>query len=116
MAFGDLNNDGTIDVVMAVLGGRPMVLRGRRGENHWLTLKLTGAASSRDGQGARVRVGRQWAYATTSGSYLSASDSRVHFGLGREKSATVEIVWPGGRKQVLENTAADRIVMVKEPE
>jgi enediyne biosynthesis protein E4 len=116
VAFGDLNNDGTMDVVMSVLGGRPMVLRGRRGENHWLTLKLTGTVSNRDGQGARVRVGKQWAYATTSGSYLSASDSRVHFGLGSEKSATVEIVWPSGRKQVLENTAADRIVMVKEPE
>lgn len=116
VAFGDLNNDGTIDAVMAVLGGRPMVLRGRPGRNHWLTLKLVGKASNRDGQGALVRIGRQWVYATTAGSYLSASDSRVHFGLGAEKSATVEIRWPSGRKQVLENMAADRVVTVKEPE
>ena len=113
-AFGDLNNDGAIDVVISVLGGPPIVLRGRAGRNHWLTLKLVGTRSNRDGIGAKIRIGKQWAYATTSGSYLSASDSRVHFGLGGDSRATVEILWPSGKRQVLDNIAVDRIVTVRE--
>ncbi len=115
-AFGDLNNDGAVDVVVSVLGGQPLVLLGRRGSNHWLTVKLEGRHASRDGAGAKVKVGSQWAYATTSGSYLSASDVRVHFGLGSEKEATVEIFWPGGKKQVLPHVMVDRMVTAKEPE
>jgi len=115
-AFGDLNNDGYIDTVVSVLGGPPLVLLNRGGPNHWLTLKLVGTRSNRDGIGAKVRAGNQWAYVTTSGSYLSASDARVHFGLGQAREATVEILWPSGTKQVLERVAADRIVTVKEPE
>ena len=61
-------------------------------------------------------IEKQCAYVTTSGSYLSASDSRAHFGLGSAKQATVEIIWPSGKRQVLENVAADRIVTVKESE
>jgi len=116
VAFGDLNNDGAMDAVMAVLGGPPMILRGRPSPNHWLILKLVGTRSNRDGQGAKVRIGKQWVYATTSGSYLSASDSRVHFGLGADTRVTIEIVWPSGKRQLLEGIAVDRIVMVKEPE
>ena len=115
-AFGDLNNDGYMDVVMTVLGGRPMVFTNSGGTNHWLTLKLIGVRSNRDGAGAKVRAGNQWGYATSSGSYLSASDGRVHFGLGRESEATVEILWPSGRRQLLQHVAADRILTVKEPE
>ncbi len=115
-AFGDLNNDGRMDVVVSVLGESPLVLMNRRGGGHWLTLKLTGVHSNRDGAGALVRAGRQWAYATTSGSYLAANDGRVHFGLGTATETEVEIVWPGGKRQVLERVAADRIVSVKERE
>ncbi len=115
-AFGDLNNDGYVDVVVSVLAGHPLVLLNRGGQNHWLTLKLAGLHSNRSGIGATVKVGKQWAYATTSGSYLSASDERLYFGLGSEKQAAVEIVWPGGKKQVIENIAADQIVTVKEKE
>ncbi|HKC86578.1 MAG TPA: CRTAC1 family protein [Blastocatellia bacterium] len=115
-AFGDLNNDGRMDAVVSVLGGRPLVLLNRGTGGHWLTLKLVGTRANRDGVGAKVRVGKQWAYATTSGSYLSANDGRVHFGLGAEQRVTVEVVWPGGRRQTLENVAADRIVTVKENE
>jgi enediyne biosynthesis protein E4 len=113
-AFGDLNNDGAMDVVISVLGGHPLVLLNRGGRNHWLTVKLVGTRGNRDGIGAKVRVGEQWGYATTSGSYQSAGDPRVHFGLGAARHATVEILWPGGRKQILENVAADRILTVKE--
>ena len=115
-AFGDLNNDGAMDVIVSVLGGNPVVMMGRPSENHWLTLKLTGTRSPRDGQGAVVRIGRQSVYASTSGSYLSASDPRVHFGLGAETKVTVEVGWPGGKRQVLTNIAANQILEVKEPE
>jgi hypothetical protein len=114
--FGDINNDGYMDVVVSVLGDRPLTMLNRGGKNHWLTLKLVGVHSNRDGIGAKVKVGKQCVYATTSGSYLSASDGRVHFGLGSDQEATVEIVWPSRTKQVLEKVAADRIVTVKEPE
>ncbi len=114
-AFGDLNNDGAMDVVVTVLGARPVVLMGRPGANHWLRLKLTGKRSNRMGLGAKVRVGGQHVYATTSGSYLSASDSRVHFGLGASTEATVDVVWPSGRRQTLEHLRVDREIEVREP-
>jgi hypothetical protein len=85
-----------------------------RAAGHWLSLRLVGTRSNRDAQGTRVRVGRQWAYASTSGSYLSASDPRVHFGLGGQTHATIEILWPSGARQVLENVPADRVVTVTE--
>ena len=84
-AFGDLNNDGYVDAVVSVLGGRPLVLLNPGGANHWLILKLVGVQSNRDGAGAKVKIGNQRAYATTSGSYLSASDGRVYFGLRSDK-------------------------------
>lgn len=115
-AFGDLNNDGAMDTVISTLGGAPLVLYGRPNQNHWLLLRLVGAGSNRAGIGAKVRIGKQRLHATASGSYLSASDSRVHFGLGADTRATVEIVWPSGKKQRLDNIAADRIVTVQEPE
>jgi hypothetical protein len=114
-AFGDLNNDGFMDVVVAVLGGSPLVLRGKPNGQHWLTLKLIGTRSPRDGQGTLVRIDRQSAYASTSGSYLSASDSRVHFGLGSSTKASVEITWPSGKRQLLENVAANQVLRVVEP-
>jgi hypothetical protein len=115
-AFGDINNDGALDTVISVLGGPPLVLYGRPNGNHWLTLRLAGRRANRDGAGAVVRSGGQRVYATTSGSYLSASDRRVHLGLGSAKETDVEIVWPGGRRQPLPKMAADRIITVEEPE
>ena len=115
-AIGDLNNDGVLDCVVTALGGHPVVVQGRKTSNHWLTLQLEGSRSNRQALGARVHAGDQWAYVTTSGSYLSASDARVHFGLGGRTSVTVEVEWPSGVRQVLKNVSADRIVHVKEPE
>lgn len=115
-AFGDLNNDGLVDVVVSVLGEAPLVLLNRGSRGHWLTVKLTGGRSNRDGAGALVHVGTQWVFATTCGSYLSASDGRVHFGLGSATAADVEIVWPGGKRQLLRHVAADQILNVKETE
>lgn len=114
-AFGDVNNDGWPDVVMSVLGGHPILFRNNGGNAHWLTLALEGTRSNRDGLGAHIHVLGQTQYATTAGSYLSASDKRVHFGLGQAKKADVEIVWPSGTRQVLRDVAADQILHVREP-
>ena len=100
---------------MSVLGGSPVVLMGRpaNGRN-WLILQLEGTRSNRDGLGAKIRIGNQHGYAATGGSYLSASDKRVHFGLGSQPEVTVEIVWPGGRTQRMEKAPANRILRIKE--
>jgi enediyne biosynthesis protein E4 len=115
-AFGDLNNDGWQDVVMTVLGGRPQVFLNRGGKQHWLVVTLRGTRSNRDGLGARVRVNGQTRFATTAGSYLSASDKRLHFGLGPAETAKVEIVWPSGSRQTLNDVHADQLLEIREPE
>ena len=113
-AFGDLDNDGCMDVVMSVLGGQPSVFHNRGGSSHWLTIALHGTRSNRDGLGARLRVNGQSQYTTSAGSYLSASDQRVHFGLGTADLATIEIWWPSGIHQVLPGVRANQILEVRE--
>jgi enediyne biosynthesis protein E4 len=115
-AFGDLNIDGWMDVITTVLGDHPRVFMNRGGSGHWLTITLRGTRSNRDGLGARVRVNGQTRFATTAGSYGSASDKRIHFGLGNEKSATVEVSWPSGAHQILKDVPADQFLEVREPE
>jgi hypothetical protein len=77
---------------------------------------LRGTRSNRDGQGARVLVNGQTRVCTTAGSYESANDRRLHFGLGSSKSATVDVFWPSGTHQVLNNISADQFLEVREPE
>ncbi len=121
MAIGDVDNDGRMDAVVTTNGGEAHLLLNRTANaNHWLTLRLRGHVSNRDGIGALVRLtagkSSQWAMVTTAGGYLSSSDPRVHFGLG--KSAVVdeiEIRWPSGIRQSLKNVAADQLMVVDEP-
>ena len=118
-AFGDLNNDGMWDAIISVLGAEPVTIYGRPNRNHWLTVKLIGTHSNRDGQGAVVRLGKQRAYCSSAGSYLSASDLRVHFGLGSRRETEerpLEILWPSGKRQVVKNPGMDRTLTVKEPD
>jgi hypothetical protein len=115
-AFGDLNNDGWQDVVVSVLGGAPQVLMNRGGSQHWLTISLHGTRSNRDGYGARVRVNGQTRFATAAGSYLCSSDKRLHFGLGSAQTAKVEVVWPSGIHQSLNDVHVDQFLEVREPE
>jgi hypothetical protein len=119
-AFGDFNNDGKIDIVVTVLNGPPELLMNRtRDQNHWIILKLVGVKSNRDGLGTKVKIstshGDQYNEATTAVGYNSSSDKRVHFGLG---DATVidkiELAWPSGVKQILNNVKADQILTVTE--
>ena len=119
-AFGDLNNDGKIDVVVSVLNGPPEIWMNRtNNRNHWITLKLVGVKSNRDGLGTKLKIttplGTQYNQATTTGSYNSSSDKRVHFGLGSARVVdSVELTWPSGIKQVLKNVKADQILTVTE--
>jgi len=120
-AFGDLDNDGWIDVVINVKDGPAMILHNRGSGNHWLTIRAAGRASNRDGIGALVRLvtddgTEQRTYITRSGSYLSSNDGRAHFGLGIAKSVKLlEIVWPSGTIQKLEQVKVDQILTVEEP-
>jgi enediyne biosynthesis protein E4 len=120
MAIGDLDNDGRIDFVVTSIDGPAWVLHNETpGQNHWITLKLEGVQSNRDGIGAQVKIststGDQYATVTTASSYQSSSDKRVHFGLGSTASISrVEIRWPSGIRQILSNVKADQILTVKE--
>jgi hypothetical protein len=115
LAIGDLNNDGSTDAVISVLGGRPLILMNQPNGAHWLTVSLRGTRSNRDGAGAIVRVNGQTQYASTAGSYLSASDKRIHFGLGPSTSASLEVIWPSGTHQTVKDVKVDRFIEVVEP-
>jgi len=123
VAFGDLFNDGHIDAVVSVLGGPVEILRNiSETGNHWILLKLVGTKSNRMGLGAQIHITTedglsQWNEATTAVGYASSSDSRVHFGLGKNRTIKeIEIRWPSGIKQVLHDVKADQILTVEEPE
>jgi enediyne biosynthesis protein E4 len=115
-AFGDLNNDGWEDAVVTYLGTHPQVLLNRGGKLHWLVISLRGTRSNRDGFGARVQVNGQTRFATSTVGYLSSSDKRLHFGLGNSQTAKVEIIWPSGIHQTLNDVHADQFLEVREPE
>ena len=121
-AFGDLDDDGRIDAVVTRLNEPVEVFHNQtEPSGHFLLLKLVGTRSNPDGLGASVRVvlgsGRSLVrHATTAVGYGGSRDKRVHFGLGREDTITrLEITWPGGRRQVLENVGVDRVLEIREP-
>jgi hypothetical protein len=122
VAFGDLNNDGWIDAVMNCNNEPAVILENQRvGNNNWLTVNTVGTTSNRDGIGASLSLvsasgSKQYAMVSTAGSYLSASDKRVHFGLGHDKSARLlEIRWPSGKTQRFENVPANQVLTATEP-
>jgi hypothetical protein len=119
-AFGDLDNDGKIDVVVENIDGLPMILHNEgTSSNHWITFELIGTRSNRLALGAKVRLVAgsvsQIDEVRSGGSYLSQNDLRVHFGLGSaDKVDDVEIKWPFGSTQTIHNLAPDRFYIVKE--
>jgi enediyne biosynthesis protein E4 len=121
VAVGDIDNDGRLDAVVTTNEGPAYILHNDTAtNNHWLTLKLIGHRSNRDAIGAAVKItiakGSQYATVSTAGSYLSASDKRLHFGLANEANVqAIEIRWPSGIVQQLGNVRADQILQVDEP-
>jgi hypothetical protein len=121
MAIGDVDNDGRLDAVVTTNDGSVHILHNQTStQNHWILLNLIGHQSNRDGIGAEVTIvtnaGSQYATVSTAGSYLSSGDKRVHFGLGQESVvARIEIRWPSGIKQTLNNISADQILSIDEP-
>ena len=118
-AFGDFDNDGDMDVLIVNLNEPPSLLRNDvTADHHWLKVKLTGVRSNRSAIGARVtaRYGGkiQVQEVLSQSSFYSSNDPRLHFGMGLEKSATLEIRWPNGNKETVENVAADQLVVIRE--
>jgi len=119
-AFADYDNDGRIDAFVVNLGGPAFLLHNvSPGLNHWISVKLIGHKSNRDGIGAQVEVlagGNRQQHERTAGSgYLSQDDPRVHFGLGTAaKVDRLTVSWPSGNRQAIENLPADRVITIEE--
>jgi hypothetical protein len=118
-AFGDFDNDGDVDILIVNMNEPPSLLRNDvTGGNHWLKVKLTGTKSNRSAIGARVtaRYGgkTQVQEVLSQSSFYSASDPRLHFGLGSARTASLEVRWPSGLQQEFPGVAADRIVKITE--
>lgn len=120
LAIGDLFNDGRMEAVVENLVGQPMILRPEDGpRNHWVSFQLEGVQCNRLALNARVRVIAgdlvQLGEVISGGSYLSQNDLRLHFGLGSHEFVDqAEVLWPDGRKEILQHLAADRFYAVRE--
>lgn len=120
VAFGDLDNDGRLDLVINNQNDPPVLLHNEcANANHWVSLRTIGTTSNRDGIGARVAVitgdRRQVQEIRSGGSYLSQSELRVHFGVGRASTIDrIEVRWPSGGADKIENVAADQRLTVEE--
>ena len=116
LAVADLDGDGKLDAVSsAILEPAELWHNTSVGSNHWLIVKLRGVKSNRDGIGARVQAGNQVNEMTASQGYSSSSLTGVHFGLGSlSKVPKIEIHWPSGTVQTVENVAADQVLTVTE--
>ncbi len=121
-AFGDIDNDGAIDIVVANNNGPARLLLNQArslNHNHWLLVRLGAAHGNRFAMGAKIELGLHgrtiWRRAHTDGSYLSANDVRVHFGLGDDPRIEKLIVyWPDGRREDWERIQADQIVTIRQ--
>jgi enediyne biosynthesis protein E4 len=112
----DFNGDGRLDLVVLALGTRADLWQNESAPgNRWLIVRLVGVKSNRDGIGARVTVGNQVRTMTTASGYASSSHAGVHFGLGAQADLVrVEIQWPSGARQVVEDVKANQVLEIKE--
>ena len=121
VAAADVDNDGSVEILVNNSHDPPSLLKNYGDHGNWILLALTGTKSNRDGIGARVTVragGHQQTQEVRSGGgYISQSDFRLHFGLGKAaKADSIEIRWPNGIIQRLENVPANRITKIREAE
>jgi hypothetical protein len=119
LASGDLDNDGRVDLVLLSQNEPLAYLHNKTEGGHWLTLRLEGTASNRDAVGARVTVTagghRQTSWQVGGGSYQSASDPRLHFGLGPvDRVERVEVAWPSGQVDRHDGLPADAAYLIRE--
>ncbi len=119
-AYCDFDNDGDIDILISNIDDGPQLLENAGGNRAgWIEMKLIGTKSNRDAIGAQVKVQAgdlvQYDHVRAGGSYLSGNDPRLHFGLGERKSVdAIEIRWPSGAVEKLQNLKANQIVAIKE--
>jgi hypothetical protein len=118
-AYADFDRDGDLDLLISTNHGPAYLFRNDGGNrNHWLSIKLSGTKSNRDGIGAVVRVesasGKQWSMVRSGSSYCSQSDLAVTFGLGKDTTASIQIEWPSGAKQQLGKVNADQFLTIDE--
>ena len=115
-SFADFDGDGRIDAVVSALGEPAELWQNvSPGPQHWIELKLTGTKSNRDGVGAKVKIGMQYAEVTTTVGYASSADVPLHFGLGPAAAVPkIEIRWPSGTVQTMTNVVADRLIAITE--
>ena len=114
-AYANFDHDGDPDVLISTNNGPAVLLRNDGGNrNHWLSVRLAGVRSNRDGIGAVIRVGKQWNMVRSGSSYCSQSDLPVTFGLGQDTAAGVEVAWPSGARQQFSNVAANQRVLIDE--
>jgi len=118
-AVGDLDNDGGLEIVINNMNDRPSLLKNFAPMKNWVSLKLSGNQSNRNGIGARVTILtgrlRQMDEVRSGGSYISHNDLRLHFGIGdATRVDRVEILWPSGRADVFENLKANQVITLQE--
>jgi hypothetical protein len=117
VSFADFDADGRVDAVVSSLAEPTELWRNvTPGAGNWLVLRLIGTRSNRDGIGARIHIGSQYAEMTTALGYASSADMGVHFGLGaRDTVDEIKITWPSGGRQTLTHIKANQILTVTEP-
>jgi hypothetical protein len=120
LAVGDYDNDGRMDILVVDSEGAPLLLHNEcEAVGHWLGVRLIGTRSNRDGYGAilKATIGKRTLlrYCHADGSYLSSSDPRVHFGLGKATRVDRLVIrWPSGHTDTLKNLSADRYLTIQE--